>query len=589
MESIFFIGLVLVGYHLGGKIGKLENRVRRLEGQVENNPVSWQGQVPGDLAPRPIPSPDAQYQPVSMEQVLDQIDRTQATDAPNASGFIEWVTKDFMVKLGALLLLLAAGWFVSYAIMAQWIGPAGQIALGLLFGVVLLGVGVWRIQEYRHQGGIFTVLGATVVLLTLLAARLIYGFFTPASVLIAMFLTVGFVAFVSIRFKSEKLAYSGLVMASIAPYFTAAMPMSALELFTYLLVVIAGTLWLVWMTGWTRLTLLSLIITYLYSIGYISIIGGSTPEEDITLMFSFLFVSLYFAANMVSLVRRHGQEAYHMPVHTLTALGIAIYLLTWIETAIDPEWKSLLYAAWAVVFALGTYVVYKFTANRSAFYLYGATSAALIGVATAAELDGPVLTLAFLFEVCLILAVAGKLGMARETMMRISWLLAVPLFLSLESLNPWAWGENIFNEHFVVVTLTMMVLFSVAFIFKLKEGKEATREAHLTSQVFDVLGGMYAVSLVWLVTHSMLPDDMATMLSLIIYTIAGIFFYTTGTREGDTAFRVAGGVLVGIVVLRLLIFEVWNMDLGGRIITFLIIGGMLISTAFIKKSQNIEQ
>lgn len=578
MEFILFIALILVGFHLGGRISKLEDRVRSLEGQEARG-----------TAPRPIPIPDAQYQQTQMYPEFAPNNWVRSAEGASHGGFIEWVTKDFMVKLGALLLLLAVGWFVSYAIMAEWIGPAGQISLGLLLGAAFLVLGVWRIPNYRHQGGIFTILGATMVLLTLLAAREIYGFFTPLSSLFVMLLTVVFVGFVSVRFKSEKLAFSGLVLASIAPYFTAAMPMPAFELFTYLLVVIAGTLFVVFMTGWTRLTLASLIITYLYSIGYINIMGGPTYNEDVTLMFSFLFVSLYFAANMVSLVRRHGQGAHHMPVHTLTALGIAVYLLTWIETVVAPEWKSLLYAAWSVVFAFGTYVVYTFTANRSAFYIYGATSVALIGAATAAELEGPVLTLAFLFEICLMLAVAAKLSMSREMMTRISWLLAVPLLLSLESFDQRGWGDSIFNEHFIVVTLSMVVLFAVAHFLKVREQEEnVTGEQHLAPQVFAILGGVYAVSLVWLVMHTLFLDDLATMFSLIIYTVAGIFFYVSGTKEGNTMFRVVGGVLIGMVVLRLLLVEVWNMDLGGRIITFLIIGGMLISTAFIKKSHTGE-
>lgn len=585
MASILFFILVLVGFGLSYKISSLERRIKKIEEGRTNVSSVRQSQTPPDFIPRPIPV--APNQSVSMEQDLGQIDRMRVVDSPHASGFIEWVTKDFMVKLGSFLLLLAVGWFVSYAIRSEWIGPSGQIALGLLLGVVFLILGVWRMAVNRHQGGIFTVLGATIVLLTLLAAREVYGFFTPVTTLLVIFLTVAFVAFVSVRFKSEKLAYSSLILASIAPYFTAAMPIPAVELFAYLLVVVAGTLWLVWVTGWTKLTLFSLIITYLYSVLYI--VDGSTAEKDIILTFSFLFVSLYFGANMVSLVRRHGLGLYHMPIHTLTALGIAVYLLSWIETAIEPEWKSLLYTAWAVVFAFGTYVVYAFTANRSAFYLYGATSAALIGAATAAELEGPVLTLAFLIEVCLMLGAARKLGMAQETMTRISWLLLVPLLFTFESLNMWAWDETIFNQHFVVLVVTTVVLFTVAYMLKLKQSENVSHESRLTPYIFNALGGMYLAALVWLVTHIAFADDVATMLSLVTYTIVGVTSYVSGVRAGSLAFQIAGGVIVGMVVLRLLFVDVWSMDIGGRIITFLIIGGMLISTAFIRKSARITQ
>jgi hypothetical protein len=42
-------------------------------------------------------------------------------------------------------------------------------------------------------------------------------------------------------------------------------------------------------------------------------------------------------------------------------------------------------------------------------------------------------------------------------------------------------------------------------------------------------------------------------------------------------------VVLGGVVLRLLLIDVWQMDLVGRIITFFVVGTLLLSTAFIKK------
>ena len=47
----------------------------------------------------------------------------------------------------------------------------------------------------------------------------------------------------------------------------------------------------------------------------------------------------------------------------------------------------------------------------------------------------------------------------------------------------------------------------------------------------------------------------------------------------------SGGILLGFVVLRLLLVDVWAMDLVGRIITFVVIGVLLISTAFMGNSK----
>ncbi len=42
---------------------------------------------------------------------------------------------------------------------------------------------------------------------------------------------------------------------------------------------------------------------------------------------------------------------------------------------------------------------------------------------------------------------------------------------------------------------------------------------------------------------------------------------------------------LGFVVLRLLTVDVWKMELTGRIITFLLVGALLMSTAFLVRKR----
>jgi len=371
-------------------------------------------------------------------------------------------------------------------------------------------------------------------------------------------------------------------MASIAPLLTNNSSPSVISLFAYLLVVTAGALWVVWITGWTRIIFVSLVTVFMHSVYLMSAVTNA--EKDVALIFTFVFVSIYFAANMVSLVRRHGEGIKHMTAHILTALGTVIFLLIWIESTLAAEWRSLIYVAWALIFAVGTYVIYAFTTNQKAFYLYGATSIGLIGIATAAELNGPVLTLAFLFEICLLVFVAAKLKASTRTLSLLSLLFVIPVLLSLESLSSYLWRDSIFHEHFIVVSLMTAVLAIVGLFIKEASQKIGAEFASQLASVLLVASSLYAISLVWLASHALITSsDLATMLSLVIYTIAGVALVVFGTTTDNKKLRLSGSLLVGAVIARLLLIEVWNMDLGGRIITFVIIGVLLISTAFINK------
>ncbi|MDC1205407.1 DUF2339 domain-containing protein [Candidatus Pacebacteria bacterium] len=583
---LFLIPLFMFFYplYVGNKVKKLEQRINQLEAGKQPvtsehptvDPSVAQDVTQSEMAPQaqpPTPSPQAnQFTPQSQ-----YVKKAPHTIQPNA--FIEWLKQDFFVKLGAFLLLLALGWFVSYAFANNWIGPAGRIALGLLLGAAFLGGGVWRMKNYIHQGGIFTVLGATTVLLTVFAAREIYDFFTPLSSLALMFATVVFVTFVSLRYQSDKLALAGLILGSIAPLFTNAPVPDVAGLFTYLLIVAVGTLWVVARTGWSMLTFTSLLIAFLYSLPFLAD-GITSTDKDIALLFSFIFVGLFFVANIVSLIKR--QAGSHSQSHMFTAIGTAIYLIVWVQVAAGEQWQSLLYVVWAMVFSVGTFLVYRFTKNQIAFYLYGGTSIALIGAATAAELQGAVLTIAFILEIGVLLFVATFLRVETQILTRLSLLFAVPGLLSLESFIASSWGYGIFHNDFVVLLLMALALLVIGVFISSKQDDQSI------PQILITVSAVYIVSLVWLSFHALFTYDVGTTLSLVVYTISGLTLFAYGKIHDVSSLRMGGAVLVALVIGRLLLVEVWNMSLGGKIITFFVIGILLMSTAFIRKSSKGE-
>lgn len=583
---------LILSIYLFVKLSELQTKVSNLEKREQVTKESVTGQL-SEVSP--IIPPDKLYQDQSFvsdsdyNQLKTKISPPDNQASENSFSLISWIKQDFMVKLGGFLLLIALGWFVSYAFANNWIGPAGRVTLGILFGVLMLLLGIWRMQESRHQGGIFTVVGSTTILFTVFAAREMYDFFTPVSALFVMFMTVAFVAFVSVRYNSERLAMAGLLLSGFAPTLTNAPLWDPIVVFSYLLMVVAGTLWVVWFTGWTKLTFVSLVITYLYSLSFLY-----TDNQDAVLTYSFLFVLVFFVANVVSLMRRRDDDK-HLGIHALTALGTAMFLFTWIESAAVEEWKSLLYTAWALVFAFGTYAAFKFTANYRAFYLYGATAVALIGMATAAELEGPVLVIAYIVEITVLIMATTKITYQAKLLAYQSLLYIIPGILSLESIASWSrandyriFGSNeygIFHSDFVVVTLMIIALGVVAMIIHTRRNDQDSGLVRFVSGLLYFGFGFYTITWIWLTTHSLFEEGIATLLSVVVYTVVGIKFFNYGRGHNITAFKIVGASLVGISLL-FLFTTVMALSIEFRIIIFLIIGVLLTSTAFMAKNKN---
>jgi uncharacterized membrane protein len=106
-------------------------------------------------------------------------------------------------------------------------------------------------------------------------------------------------------------------------------------------------------------------------------------------------------------------------------------------------------------------------------------------------------------------------------------------------------------------------------------------------QVAYIVSSVYVFALVWLVNHSIiLNDDTAVFISLFIYTVVGLGTHFYGLFNGSDPLRKYGMALLVLVVIRLILVDVWNMDLVLRVITFIVLGVMFMSSAFISKKQN---
>jgi len=527
------------------------------------------------------------------------------------SRFAAWAKEDWLLKLGALLLLIGFGWLVSYAFLNNWIGPMGRITLGLLLGVGILALGFWRLQQFTHQGSIFLVLGATVVLLTIFAARVTYDFFTPLSALIMMFLTAAFVAFASVQRSVHSLALAGLLLAALAPLLVRSPAPDYIGLFSYLFMVMLGILCIVVLRGWRDLLVAALSVMTLYSLPMWSSFARLPVGEIKTLTYmSFGLALVFFVFNLFAFLKGENieKEGGHS-ADLVSAVWIGAFLIPWIFVGIDREFQSLILSTWAALFALGAFFCFVQTGNRKPLYAYVAVGILLLGTATARELDGAALTIAFTLEASAITFLAYMLLRDRVVAIKMSILFVLPALLSLESIAeypvykyaqyahtgytryqvggtpPSGNMTPILNEHFFVLLLLAMSFSLLGYAFmKLRDASTQENADHASlPEVYLVVGSCYAYVLMWLSLHQAFAEDAATMMALVLYTLMGLAAYLYGRKNDHRGLRLYGGALLGFVVGRLLLVEVWKMELSGRIMTFFVIGTLLMSTAFVGK------
>ncbi len=557
-------------------------------------------------APQATPASQA---PVASHTLLEQqaappVERTggwrQTTPSePNVlERFFGWCKEDWLMKLGGFLVILGAGWFVSYAVAQGWIGEMGRITLALTTGAAVLGLGWFRIRSFVTQGSVLQFVGAVIIVLAMFAARELYDFFTPLSALVVMFLTAATLGASSIVFKQRPLSYANVLLAGIAPLMIDS-TLSITELFLYLLVFTIGALWVTAITGWRMLPLIALIVVGLYSIGEIESTWWASAELDIGLVFAYIFTALFFGISIMGMRVVHKTNI----VDLLTALGTGLFLLVWILIAAAPaspyatlqgteaqtgnDWRSLLLMVWTVVFAWGAFLAVRWGATLNYFYSYVAVGVVYLGTATMLELEGGVLTIALALEAAALLAIGYRVTGRTSSIVLLAIPSVVPLLLSLGSVMADEWHDSIIHVHALVLVIMSTIVASVAYAFGSEKAKRP-KEDHETLENVEhtgyIISGLYDLTLIWLVTHALFMYEVGTFVALTVYTLIAAGFYFAGKVTGEWWQRMVAGVLFGGVIARLVFVEAWLMPQGMRIVTFFIIGGLAIAVAWIERS-----
>lgn len=581
MEVLLFIGFVLVVAVFWSKTSKLERRMTYLETYLQNATKQFgQGAqtAPAVTVPEASREEELEIQQL-IEQQAEQVFPTQ--QMPTESDFGAWLKRDWLMKLGALFIILGLAWFVNYAIAEGWIGPMGRITLGLVVGASVLVLGRYRMNAYLSQGSILMFTGALGIVLTVWAGRELYDFFTPASALVIMFLTSCVLGLTSIHFRYVPLAYANVLLGAVAPLMTASPEPSLTGLFTYLLVLSLGAIWVAVVTGWRQLVLLSLIIVSCYSVPFLG--EALFGVEENGLLFSFVFAALFFGVSVLGMHHVGKTKIYDLAIAALSGL----FLLAWILLSADEEWQVMLLVTWTLVFGVGAFIAQRLGATIEFFFTYAGVGVLFIGVATALQLDGPALTIAFILESLVVLVVGYQVTGKAETIPMLAIPTIIPILLSFSSMDSYFWHNSIVHEDSFV--LLLMILSAVGlgqyFVTMRLNASESERALLLSfSRVTGTIASLYGIVYVWLASQALFGDEFGLIVALFVYIAVGSALYLSGKHTGEKWKRVIGGIMIGLTSVYLLFVAGMILGVFGRVIAYVVIGVVLVSVAWHERS-----
>ena len=574
------------------------SRVQKLEKKGVTQPHQYIPPEPPPYARTSAPIQTAQVEvsaPPSQSEPKSMLNRDIFDDM--LPQLVEWFRVDWALKVGALFVLMGILWFVSYAFLNNWIGPVGRITLGVLTGAAIFAFGSYVLPRSTNRGEIIVVLGAAVLLLSIYSGRVIYDMYSSLSTLGMYVLVSSTVAVLSHRYNRMTMAWLSLLIAGCAPLITNSSSRDDLMLLSYILVITISYIWLAKIKGWGDIIAGCFAMVLLYTIPlFISasnwsqldayVLRGtglqtSTYMQDISVLkfFAIVFTMLFWGVSLISQVVE--KQVSKKDVYISVLCGI--YSLCWIMTLYPSEWKSLMLVVVSLTFFITAHMVMQnFEVNQGTL-LYPLTAISLLLIATGLQFEGDTLQIVLAVESVALLIYSKQLRKNTVNLLVFGLfgilaymaLLNAPLLLSTPSFQLYA---------------TQVVVISTLFVPSIY----LIRMSHMEDESTQTLSGLTAMAgsicIAFSATFIMkvLMDDVAVahVLTLIGFAITGLILYISFHSEKQWYGRKGFGMLLlGYVISRLLLVEVWEMQIGLRIVTFIAIGIILMLSVKLSKDE----
>jgi len=277
--------------------------------------------VTPELEPEPESIPEPQPEPIAAfvaEEILEPLPEPEPLEpptphppppTPTPRKPFDWeslIGVKLFSWIAGIALVLAALFFLSYSVEHGWLSPPVRAAIGMITGIALLLVCELRVARgYTFTANAMDGAGIAILYGTLFAIHALWHLL-PVGVVFALMLVVTAIAvLLSIRRDSVFIALLGLVGGFATPALLSTGENKPVALFSYLLLLNIGLLWVAIQRRWPLLTALSVGFTVVYEWGWI---GKYLTVSQLPLAV-FIFILFAAAAGASLWIRRRADNA----------------------------------------------------------------------------------------------------------------------------------------------------------------------------------------------------------------------------------------------------------------------------------------
>lgn len=497
-------------------------------------------------------------------------------------------------RIGMVAVIFGIAFFLKYSFDNRLIGETGRIILGIFSGSCFIGIGEYfqKRKHYRIYGQILTGGGLAILYFSIYAA---FGFYhlisqIPAFAVLIVITTTAIT--LSIRYSAPSIAVIGILGGFLTPIMLSTGENRPISLFSYILLLDAGLIAVVYYKKWRSIGIASLVCTIL--------MYAAWHERFYTLgqqPLAFGVVTVFFLFYNIYVLYSGSKQEVSLSDKVIIILAAVFYL-----TAFDAQNRSVnnwnlksFVLALSMLEIIFAGLALRLTRDSAITYCFTGVSIVLNVIAVFVVFEKEWISAALSAEM-VVFAYAG-IRLDKRLLRLVSYALGVlsiaRFFVEISPvLGPFDKLMLILNSRFLICGFIIAAFYVMLFLYS------RNKEMLIKMEFAVIPGTLIITQLLSVFLLSMEFYDFyrfpsserylafaefkyARQLSLsIIWAIYASIITGIGIMKRIRILRILGILLIGITVFKVFLFDLSELRTIYRIISFVIPGFLLLIVSY---------
>ena len=508
-------------------------------------------------------------------------------------------------RIGITALLIGVSYFLKFAFDNNWIGPAGRVTIGLLAGI---GVVIWserfRAKGYAAFSYSLKAVGIGTLYLSLWAAFQVYSLIPSGVAFTTMLVVTAATAAMALAQDAQILAAFALAGGFTTPLLLTTGLNREFALFSYVAILDIATLVPVTIKPWRRLLVMSYAGTLLLYFGWYAQFYTRNQLTP-TLAFATLFSAIFAVAPLLTLHPK-GENALFTAIPAVLAFVNAVVYFLQAYAMIEAVDKTDM--AW---FALGLAAIYILLSRQVharnldpqslqlLYFLHLAVAIGFITIAIPIRLDAHWITIGWFVEAGVLLWVGNRMESDfLNVLALIALIMGVARLLLVDNFQT---TQLIFNMRMATYAVAVAVLGAVAWYAAQRPDEPGRTVANVAVVALNVLAlialsrevsDYYSRQIASIAPRFQNPggyqyidlhrnDIERDFTYSALWMAYGAFLMVIGFLRRRAFVRWQALILIALTIGKVFVYDVSQLDRGYRIISFIVLGILLLAISFV--------